>query len=78
MSAENKYVIGLDYGTDSVRCVLANAGNGTEVIPQFLLPPMESRDNTAMQPKPVLPASAGLFEGWKTTIKECLQRPGQM
>lgn len=77
MSAENKYVIGLDYGTDSVRCVVANAGNGTEVATAVFYYPRwkEGKYCNAVQNQ-FRQHPLDYLEGLETTIKNCLQKAG--
>lgn len=77
MSAENKYVIGLDYGTDSVRCVVADAGNGTEVATAVFYYPRwkEGKYCNAVQNQ-FRQHPLDYLEGLETTIKNCLQKAG--
>lgn len=71
------YVIGTDYGTDSVRSVLVNAANGTEIASSIFYYPRWKQGLYCN-------ASANLFrqhpldyiEGLETTIKDCLQKAG--
>ena len=77
MSAENKYVIGLDYGTDSVRCVLANAGNGTEVATAvFYYPRWKAGLYCNAAHNQFRQHPLDYLEGLEATIKECLQNAG--
>lgn len=77
MSAENKYVIGLDYGTDSVRCVLANAGNGAEVATSvFYYPRWKAGQYCNAAQNQFRQHPLDYLEGLETTIKECLQKAG--
>jgi L-ribulokinase len=77
MSAENKYVIGLDYGTDSVRCVVANAGNGAEVASAVFYYPRwkEGKFCNAVQNQ-FRQHPLDYLEGLEATIKTCLQKAG--
>ena len=71
------YVIGTDYGTDSVRSVLVNAANGTEIASSIFYYPRWKQGLYCN-------ASANLFrqhpldyiEGLEITIKDCLQKAG--
>src|SRR5436189_1465253 len=71
------YVIGTDYGTDSVRSVLVNAANGTEIASSIFYYPRWKQGMYCN-------ASANLFrqhpldyiEGLEATIKDCLQKAG--
>jgi len=77
MAVENKYVIGVDYGTDSVRSVLLDAANGKEIASSVFYYPRWGAGKYCN-------AAANLFrqhpldyvEGLQTTIKECLQKAG--
>jgi L-ribulokinase len=71
------YVIGTDYGTDSVRSVLVNAANGTEIASSIFYYPRWKQGLYCN-------ASENLFrqhpldyiEGLEATIKDCLQKAG--
>ena len=71
------FVIGTDYGTDSVRSVLVNAANGTEIASSIFYYPRWKQGLYCN-------ASTNLFrqhpldyiEGLETTIKDCLQKAG--
>ena len=75
--ANDNFVIGVDYGTDSVRSLLVNASNGSEVASSvFLYPrwkeglycnPAENR----FRQHPL-----DYIEGLEFTIKECLRQAG--
>ncbi len=77
MSAESKYVIGLDYGTDSVRCVVADAGNGAEAATAVFYYPRwkEGKYCNAVQNQ-FRQHPLDYLEGLETTIKTCLQKAG--
>ncbi len=77
MSAENKYVIGLDYGTDSVRCVLASADNGAEVATAvFYYPRWKAGQYCNAAQNQFRQHPLDYLEGLESTIKECLQKAG--
>jgi L-ribulokinase len=71
------YVIGSDYGTDSVRSVVVNAATGEEIISSVFYYPRWKKGLYCN-------ASANQFrqhpldyvEGLETTIKDCLQQAG--
>jgi L-ribulokinase len=71
------YVIGVDYGTDSVRSILVNAHNGEEVASSVFYYP-RWKEGLYCDP------SANLFrqhpldyvEGLEYTIKDCIQKAG--
>ncbi|QPH40123.1 ribulokinase [Pedobacter endophyticus] len=76
MSTAN-YVIGVDYGTDSVRSVLVNAENGEEISASVFLYP---RWKKGLYCKPSINQfrqhPLDYIEGLTHTIKECLAKAG--
>jgi len=78
MAAEDKYVIGVDYGTDSVRSVLLNAINGEEIASSvFYYPRWKTGKfcdaiNNRFRQHPL-----DYVEGLETTIKDILQKAGK-
>ncbi|HZI54841.1 MAG TPA: ribulokinase, partial [Chitinophagaceae bacterium] len=72
------YVIGVDYGTDSVRSVLIDAGNGNEIASSVFYYP---RWKTGMYCNPSLNQfrqhPLDYTEGLETTITDCLKKSGK-
>lgn len=72
---EKSYVIGLDYGSDSVRAVLVDASNGNEIASSVFYYPRWKKEEFC-------DASASQFrqhpldyiEGLEATIKDCLKK----
>ena len=77
MVAENKYVIGVDYGTDSVRSVLLSAANGEEIAASVFYYPRwkEGKYCNAIKNQ-FRQHPLDYVEGLETTIKACLQKAG--
>ncbi len=77
MAAENKYVIGVDYGTDSVRSVLLSAANGEEIASSVFYYPRwkEGKYCNAIKNQ-FRQHPLDYVEGLETTIKVCLQKAG--
>ncbi|WP_347160411.1 ribulokinase [Pontibacter chitinilyticus] len=75
--SEDQYVIGVDYGTDSVRSVLVNALNGEELAASVYYYPrwqkglycIPSQNQFRQHP-------LDYVEGLEYTIKECLEKAG--
>jgi L-ribulokinase len=69
------FVIGVDYGTDSVRSVLVNAANGDEVASSVFFYP---RWKAGLYCNPAINQfrqhPLDYMEGLETTIKDCLQK----
>jgi L-ribulokinase len=76
MNTDN-FVIGVDFGSDSVRSVMLNARNGVEVSSSVFYYPRWKQQlycNTATQQYRQHPSD--YLEGLETTIKDCLQKAG--
>ena len=74
----NAYVIGVDFGTDSVRASLVNAVNGIEVASSvFNYPRWKKGMYCAPQENRFRQHPLDYIEGLETTIKECLQQAGE-
>ena len=72
------YVIGVDYGTDSVRSVLVNALNGNEIASSVFYYPRWKKGlycNPAINQFRQHPLD--YIEGLETTINDCLQKAGK-
>ena len=71
------YVIGVDYGTDSVRSVVLNALNGDEVASSVFYYP-RWRDGLYCEPQQNQFRQHPLdyIEGLETTIKDCIKKAG--
>ena len=72
------YVIGVDFGTDSVRSVIIDAHNGAEIAASvFYYPRWKAGlySNSALNQFRQHPLD--YIEGIETTIKDCLQKSGQ-
>jgi len=72
---KNKYVIGVDFGTDSVRSVLVQAGNGKELASSVFYYPRWKQglfSNAAVNQFRQHPSD--YIEGLEQTIKGCLQQ----
>ncbi len=75
---EQKFVIGVDYGTDSVRSVIVNAMNGEEVASSVFAYPRwkqglycdPSKNQFRQHP-------LDYVEGLEKTIKECVEKAGK-
>jgi L-ribulokinase len=77
MAAENAYVIGVDYGTDSVRSVLLNAGNGKEIASAvFYYPRWKEGKYCNAIANQFRQHPLDYVEGLEATVKECLQKAG--
>lgn len=72
------FVIGIDYGTDSVRSVLVNALNGDEITSSVFYYP---RWRAGLYCDPAINQfrqhPLDYVEGFEATIKDCLQRAGK-
>ena len=73
----NKYVIGIDYGTDSVRSVIVNAANG-RIEGSFVFEYPRWKKGLFCDPSVnrFRQHPADYIEGLTHTIKECLQKAG--
>ena len=74
---DKAYVIGVDYGTDSVRSVLADASNGNEISSSVFYYPRWKQGlfcDAAINQFRQHPRD--YIEGLEATIKECLQQAG--
>jgi L-ribulokinase len=71
------FVIGVDYGTDSVRTIIVNAANGNEVASDVFIYPRWS-DNLYCDPEHQVFRQHPLdyVEGLEQTIRNCLQKAG--
>ncbi|HEY5390925.1 MAG TPA: ribulokinase [Hanamia sp.] len=75
---EQKFVIGVDYGTDSVRSVIVNAMNGEEIAASVFAYPRwgkglfcnPSKNQFRQHP-------LDYVEGLEKTIKDCMEKVGQ-
>ncbi|MFM6976294.1 MAG: ribulokinase [Sphingobacteriaceae bacterium] len=73
----NSYVIGVDYGTDSVRSILVNAKNGQEIAASVFYYPRWKQQlycNAAANQFRQHPAD--YLEGLEHTIKACVEKAG--
>jgi L-ribulokinase len=71
------FVIGVDFGTDSVRSVILNAGNGNELTSSVFYYPRWKQQlycNATVQQYRQHPSD--YLEGLEATIKDCLQKAG--
>lgn len=73
-----KYVIGIDFGSDSVRSVLVNAANGNEVSSSVFYYPRWATGKYCDAPKNQFRQHPlDYLEGLEATIKNCLATAGQ-
>lgn len=75
--AANQYVIGVDYGTDSVRSIIVEASTGKEVASSVFYYP-QWRDGLFCNPSKnqFRQHPQDYVDGVETTIKECLRQAG--
>jgi len=71
------FVIGVDYGTDSVRAIIVNASNGTEIASSVFVYP-RWRDGLYCDParNQFRQHPLDYVEGLESTIKDCLSKAG--
>ena len=76
--AEDVYVIGVDYGTDSVRSILVKAVDGTEIASSvFYYPRWKEGKYCNASENQFRQHPLDYVEGLEATIKECLQKAGK-
>ncbi len=74
---EKSYVIGVDYGTDSVRTIIADAENGDEIASSvFYYPRWKSGRYCNASLNQFRQHPLDYIEGLETTIKDCVQKAG--
>ena len=77
MNTMDAYVIGVDFGTDSVRSVIVNAGNGVEVAASvFLYPRWKAGLLCNASENQFRQHPLDYIEGLEQTIKRCLLQAG--
>ena len=75
---KDSFVIGVDYGTDSVRTIIANVQNGKEIASSvFNYPRWKSGLYCDPQLNQFRQHPLDYLEGLEHTIKECLQQAGE-
>ena len=75
--AEDAYVIGVDYGTDSVRSIIVNAADGSEIAASVFYYPRWKQGlycNASLNQFRQHPFD--YIEGLEYTIKDCLAKAG--
>lgn len=71
------YVIGADFGTDSVRSVIINAGNGREIAASvFYYPRWKQQRYCNASRHQYRQHPADYLEGIETSIKDCIRQAG--
>lgn len=79
MKTTDQFVIGVDFGTDSVRSILVHAGDGTEIASAVYVYPRWKKglycDASANRFRQ---HPADYIEGIEATIKTCLEKAGGM
>ena len=76
-SLKDTYVIGVDYGTDSVRSIIVNAANGEEIASSvFYYPRWKQKKYCDPSINQFRQHPLDYVEGLETTIKDCLQKAG--
>ncbi len=74
---QKKYVIGIDYGTDSVRAALLDAGNGQEIATSvFYYPRWKEGKYCNASASQFRQHPLDYLEGLEATIKHCLKEAG--
>lgn len=75
---KEKYVIGVDYGTDSVRSIIVNAHNGEEIASSvFYYPRWRDGLYCNAQQSQFRQHPQDYVDGLEQTIKECLSKSGE-
>jgi len=76
---EDQFVIGVDYGTDSVRSVIVNAMNGEEIASSvFYYPRWKEGLYCDASINQFRQHPLDYIEGLETTIKNCISKAGQI
>src|SRR5687767_1925941 len=77
MSVSNNYVIGVDYGSDSVRTIVVDAANGNEVASSvFYYPRWKQQLYCDPSSNQFRQHPLDYIEGLEETIKHCLAQAG--
>lgn len=77
-SLDKAYVMGVDYGTDSVRTIIVNAATGEEVAASvFYYPRWKEGKYCQAAINQFRQHPLDYVEGLEATIKDCLQKAGQ-
>ncbi|HTH32356.1 MAG TPA: hypothetical protein VL946_13490, partial [Lacibacter sp.] len=77
MSSEASYVIGVDYGSDSVRTIIVNTVNGEELASSvFYYPRWKKQLYCNMNENQFRQHPLDYVEGLEATIKECVVKVG--
>ena len=74
---EDRYVIGVDYGTDSVRSIIVNANNGEEIASSVFEYPRWKRGlycDAAINQFRQHPLD--YIEGLESTVSQCVKKAG--
>ncbi len=75
--AKNSYVIGVDYGTDSVRSIIVDASNGKEIAASvFYYPRWKNGLYCNASKNQFRQHPLDYVEGLESTIKDCLSKAG--
>jgi L-ribulokinase len=78
MNKDNAYVIGVDYGSDSVRSIIVNVNDGFEVAASvFYYPRWKEQKFCDASINQFRQHPLDYVEGLEYTIKECLQKAGK-
>ena len=77
MSTPDSFVIGVDYGTDSVRSIIVNAANGAEIASSvFYYPRWKNGEFCIPVKNQFRQHPLDYVEGLEYTIKDCLKKAG--